>query len=543
MAFDGFFTKKIVAELNEQLKFGKINKINNISNNDFIFTIRKNSNKKLIISANPQSSRIHITKSNYTNPQTPSNFCTVLRKYLSNGYVLNFEQINNDRIIFIHIKNNDELGYEKYFYLIIELMGKHANIILTDSNKIIIDAIKNNYDIEYSRSTIANIEYKLPPTKEKYNPFDKNSLNIVYNEEDKKFLMNNFYGVSSLINNYCKNINNFSNFINNFEILNEPTYFENGNKKDFYFFNIADVKEVIKFDNYSELLDFYYLDNIKLNNNKQTNKKIYLFVENKINRLNNKVTILKKELETIKNDDKNELKGQLLLANNYLFKKYIPKEVKLQNFYSENLEEITIELDENLTIEQNAEKYFNISKKNKRTIKNILEQLEIANNEIEYFENINVQLENANNSDIEEIKEELINQGYLKTKISKKNKKTKYTIVNYNDFQIYVGKNNIQNSTITHKLANKNYLWFHAKDIPGSHVVIFSNSPDNDTIKVAAMLAGYFSKNKNESYVNVDYTLIKYVKKISGAKEGMVTYTNQTTIKIKIDKILVNNLL
>ena len=217
----------------------------------------------------------------------------------------------------------------------------------------------------------------------------------------------------------------------------------------------------------------------------------------------------------------------------------------MQNFYSEDLSEIEIELDPSLTIEKNSEKYFNLYKKNKRTIENLIEQIEIAKEDLGYFETIKFQLENADKTDIAEIKEELIANGILKEKIkiNKKKNKSNYFIIHHNETAIYVGKNNLQNDTITNKLARRDYLWFHAKDIPGSHVVIFDNNPSEDTIEVASMLAAYYSKFKNEEYVNVDRTLIKNVKKISGAKPGLVTYTGQKTVKQKIDKDLIGQLL
>lgn len=543
MAFDGFFTRKMINELNKELEFGRINKINNISTTDFILSIRKNSNKKLLISINPQSSRIHITTHNYENPKTPSNFCTVLRKYLSNGFISSFEQINNDRIVKINIKNRDDLGYEKNYQLILELMGRHSNIILTDDKQTIIEAIKNSYDIEYSRHTIAGTEYKLPPTKEKYNPFVKLVDN--YDSRDKKFYLNNYYGVSTLLNEYFCNYSNieFNNFINNFDKYNCSTLLED-TKRDFYFFDIFQKNNKTKtFDNLSSLLDYFYLDSFQNDNNKNSNKHLYAFLKTKIARLTKKITILEEEISKAKQNNDNQLKGELLLANNYLFKHNVPTEVKLQNYYSENWDDIYIKLDENITIEQNAENYFNKHKKNKRTVENLTEQISITKKEIVYFETIETQLENAEVSDIDEILEELASFGYYKQKINKKNKRAKFTIINIDGTAIYIGKNNIQNDSITNKLAKRNYYWFHAKDVPGSHVVIFSDNPTKKQIEIANNLAAYYSKLKNENTVAVDNTLVKHVKKIPGAKPGMVTYTNQTTTKVKIDRELLKEFL
>lgn len=551
MAFDGFFVRKLVEEFNRSILYSRINKINNLSNDEFIFSIRKGKNLKLYVSANSSASRIQLTNNSYENPQTPSNFCSVLRKYLMGGIIEEINQINNDRIIKFKIKNFDELGYEKYYFLITELMGKHSNIILTNSDNIIIESLKNSYSLEYSRSTISNMEYVLPPTVKKYNPFNFSEYSdLKCDNNDKKFLIKNFYGVSSVLNNYFLNkeenvLESFKEFCSNFSSYNEPTLLKNGNKNDFYYFDIISNKDNIKFDSLSRLLDFYYMDIQKESSNKNTEKELFNFIKNKLSRLNKKLKILNKELLQAKEKDDYKLKGQLLISNIYLFKNNIPEVVTLQNFYSENLEDISIELDPNISIEKNSEKYFELYKKNKRTIENLYEQIDITKKDISYFETLSFQIENAGKTDLLEIKEELINSGYLKKDKNKKStkKKNNYLIIKYNGIDIYVGKNNIQNDTITNKLARRDYLWFHAKDIPGSHVVIFDNNPDEETKRVASMLAGYFSKFKNENYVSVDSTLIKNVKKISGAKPGMVTYTDQKTVKQKIDKIFINDLL
>ena len=316
-------------------------------------------------------------------------------------------------------------------------------------------------------------------------------------------------------------------------------------KKDLYFFDVDTGENNIKFASLCDLLDFYYLDIAKSNINKSTEKRLFDFIKTKLNRLSKKLEILNKELIEAESKEDYKLKGQLLISNIYMFKKSVPEVATLQNFYSEELEDIKIELDPNLTIEKNSDRYFNLYKKNKRTIENLYEQIKITEEDIVYFETLQFQVENADKSDLIEIKEELINSGLLKEKVSNSKKKNKnnYFVINYNGIDIYVGKNNIQNDAITNKLARRDYLWFHAKDIPGSHVVIFNNAPDEKTKEVAAMLAGYFSKFKNEDRVAVDMTLIKNVKKVSGAKPGMVTYTGQKTIKQKIDKMFINELI
>jgi len=256
-------------------------------------------------------------------------------------------------------------------------------------------------------------------------------------------------------------------------------------------------------------------------------------------KLNKKIEILTSELEQAYSRDDYKLKGQLLISNIYLFKREIPETVTLQNFYSEDLSEIKIELDPNLTIEKNSEKYFNLYKKNKRTIENLIEQIEIAKEDLGYFETIKFQLENADKTDIAEIKEELIANGILKEKIkiNKKKNKSNYFIIYHNEIAIYVGKNNLQNDTITNKLARRHYLWFHAKDIPGSHVVITGNLQPSDEVKTdAAELAAYFSKARLSNLVQVDMIETRKLNKPTGGKPGFVTYTGQKTLRVTPDE-------
>ena len=374
MAFDGFFIRKLVGEIEENILGAHINKINNISTDEFILTIRKRKNFKLLLSASSSSSRFQLTKNTYENPNTPSNFCTVLRKYLIGGIIQNIEQINNDRIIMFKIKNFDELGYEKYYYLITELMGKHSNIILTDENKVIIESLKNSYSIDYKRSTIANMNYILPPTESKHNPFDFDSYkNLEFNYSDKRFLMKNFYGVSALLNNYfiarqTEFEEEFKSFCCNLVTYYSPILLEKNRKKDFYFFDVNNDETNIVFTSLCDLLDFYYLDIAKSNINKSTDKRLFDFIKTKLNRLSKKLEILNKELIEAEGKEDYKLKGQLLISNIYMFKNNVPEVATLQNFYSEELEDIEIELDPNLTIEKNSDRYFNLYKKNKKIV-------------------------------------------------------------------------------------------------------------------------------------------------------------------------------
>lgn len=534
MPQDGVFIHYLVEELKPTLVGGRINKIHQPSPLLLLFQIRnKGINHNLLISSTIDTPRMHLTEQKFVNPQNPLNFCTLLRKYLERGEITNLSQYNNDRLIIISIKSYDELGYETTYSLMIELMGRNSNIILVNSEGKIIDAVRKiPPSVSNTRLIIPKAIYRYPESN-KTNPYtvDDDFINYDQLEGCSKVLINE-------LNHTQENVS---------EVINRsinPTFFKK-DKPDFYCFDLKhlDVNKQF-FPSLSSLLDHYYTSTLKTKTEEANDLK--RIVKNKLNHCykkeNNLLDDLNKAEENLKYNDL----GILLQANLYQVKKGM-EQVIVINFL-ENNEEIIINLDPNKDPSENLKIFFTKGKKAKKTLIEANKQLVIVRDEIEYLENILFQLEDATPTECEEIKNELIQNGYIrnKTKRSSKNQKlsiTKYTI---DEIDIYIGKNNLQNNYLTHTLAKPYDYWFHIKDGTGSHVIVKVPNIEFELtetiIRFAANAASYYSKFRTSSSVPVDYTRIKYIKKIPGQMGSKVTYTNQLTIYIdpvepKIDNI------
>lgn len=527
MAFDGLFTSKMVNELNILIN-GRINKIFQASKYDLIFVIRNNhKNYFLLISSNPEASRIQITEKQYDNMQTPPMFCMLLRKHLDGGIIKSITQHNTDRVVTIDIEAVDELGFIQTKSLIVELTGRHSNIILAKDKKII-DSIKRISPFEnINRTIIPSATYEYPSDTK------LNTLSLTHYSNDE---LNNYQGLSKLLINHLNNSNStLDSIINSYNpvaIISK--------KKLFYFTDLSYYEgNRIYFNSLSKLLDYIYYDESLKDRIKQQTSNITGFVKKEIEKLNNKINKLNLELSNAIECDDYKIKGELLMANLYQIKPNMNK-IKVINYYDNK--GLEIELNPLLDGVKNANRYYTKYRKMKNSINHLNEQIEIAKNELEYFNLLSSQLEIASLNDALEIKEELINNNYLKEE-KKKEKKKKITILAYkieNSF-IYVGKNNIQNDYLTNKFSNPNDLWFHVKDSPGSHIILRGDYNET-TIRAAAMVASYYSKNRNSSSVAVDYTLIKNVKKIPGMKNCFVRIYNQKTIYIDPNEEFINSL-
>lgn len=527
MAFDGLFTSKMVNELNI-LANGRINKIFQASKYDLIFVVRSNyKNYSLLISCNPEASRIQITEKQYENMTTPPMFCMLLRKHLDGGIIKSIKQHNTDRVILIDIESVDELGFISTKTLIVETTGRHSNIILTKDLKII-DSIKRISPFENINRTIlpsANYEF---PADTKLNTLSLES----YNKDD----LDNYQGLSKLVINHLNNSNSsLESIINSFNpcvILSK--------KRLFYFTDLNYYTgERIYFESLSKLLDYIYYDESLKDRIKQQTSNITGFVKKEIDKINNKINKLQLELENAYDCEIYKIKGELLMANLYQIKPNMNK-IKVSNYYDNS--DIEITLDPLLDGVKNANKYYSKYRKMKNSIIHLTEQIEKAKQELEYFNLIQSQLEIASINDALEIKDELITNNYIKEE-KKKAKKKKISILTYkidNSF-IYVGKNNIQNDYLTNKFSKPDDLWFHVKDAPGSHIILRGEYTET-TIRAAAMVASFYSKNRNSSSVPVDYTLIKNVKKIPGMRNCFVRIYNQKTIYIDPSEEFINSL-
>ncbi|WP_077211466.1 Rqc2 family fibronectin-binding protein [Bacillus dakarensis] len=557
MSFDGLFTRAITEEFSSALKGGRINKIHQPFKNEIVLIIRANGkNHRLLLSVHPSYARAQLTNEQFENPSEPPMFCMLLRKHLEGFILEDVRQIGLDRIIVFDVKGRNEIGDISYKQLIVEIMGRHSNIILIDKSKnVILDSIKHiSFAVNTHRSIMPGHEYVLPPAQNKFNPFEASEEDVLKRLDfnagklDKQ-IVEQFAGISPI---FAKEVMFQAGLANrttlpkaflakvqqlkNHEYLPAITY--NEKKESFYLFPLEHLKgKSTGFASLSELLDRYYFGKAGRDRVKQQANDIERFILNEKEKNEKKIKKLQTTLEEAKHADEFQLYGELLTANLYAVHKGM-KEISVINYYDENGGEIVIPLDPQKTPSENAQKYFTKYQKAKTASVMAGQQVEKAKEEVHYFESLLQQVEAASPKDIEEIREELIEGGYLRARQKRQNKKAqnlKPTLEKYlssDGTEILVGKNNKQNDYLTNKVAAKDDIWLHTKDIPGSHVVIRSKEPAEETILEAATLAAYFSKAKDSSSVPVDFTKIRHVKKPSGAKPGFVIYDNQQTVYV-----------
>ncbi|HGH4037797.1 fibronectin-binding protein EfbA [Enterococcus sp. C76] len=552
MSFDGVFTHAMVNELRETLLSGRISKIHQPYENEIVLVIRsRGKNHRLLLSAHPSYARVQITQIDYQNPDNPPNFVMMLRKYLDGAILENIEQIENDRVIHFHFAKRNELGDLQNIILIVELMGRHSTIVLVNQETgKILDAIKHIGSSQNTyRSLLPGVEYIAPPKQEVLNPFssDKEKIfqRLSQTELEPKAIQHQFQGIGfdtaqELTKRLLERPNEkmvvwhefFSSIINH----PVPTFYETTNKDFFtpivYQVFSEQASAVTTYPTLSQLLDSYYHEKAEKDRAKQQGGELIRKIENELKRNKNKLKKREQTLKESENAENYRRDGELLTT----FLTQVPrgvKEVVLPNYYEEN-RPIKIALDPALTPNQNAQKYFHRYQKLKNAVKLIGEQIQEAKDEIQYLESVLSQLEIAGPMDIEAIKEELTAEGYLKKKTQKKQKKKKPSqpdqYFSSDGTLILVGKNNLQNDQLTMKTAKKTDYWLHAKNIPGSHVIIKSDQPSDETITEAAELAAYFSKYRYSAQVPVDLVQVKHIRKPNGAKPGYVIYENQKTV-------------
>lgn len=554
MSFDGMFTHALIKELNTTFAGGRIHKIQQPYEMELVLTIRANrKNHKLLISAHPSFGRIQVTEQAYNNPETPPNFTMVLRKYVEGNIIDSIEQYDNDRIIIFNLTRRDELGDNSQQQLIVEIMGRHSNIFLLDKDKKIIDAIKHvpMYQNTF-RTILPGATYQLPPIQNQVNPF-KVGENF---EKDKslmtaKFLQSQLMGLgrdsaielASLIERDSrKPYQVIQDFCADFENPN-PTLVVQDDKQHFLVFPYTTISgEESHYDDLSALLTAYYAKKSKHDYVRQVGNAIIQVVEKNLTHQHKRLANLNQDMEKSSKADTFQLKGELLTTFLYQIEKG-QTEVTLANYY-DNDQPITISLDPALTPSQNAQKYYHKYNKLRNAINHIEKQKVVAEAEIQYLESIQTQLNFAEPNELADIRDELIDQGYLKKQKQDKKKRSNNASAKPREYKtvegnrILVGRNNKQNDQLTMRQANKNHFWFHTKDIPGSHVILETDEPSEAEIIQAAELAAAFSKYSQSNNVPVDYTQVKHVKKPNGSKPGFVNYFEQKTIFVTPTKIV-----
>lgn len=541
MSFDGFFLHHMVEELRAELLNGRIQKINQPFDQELVLQIRSNrQSHRLLLSAHPVFGRIQLTETTFENPAQPSTFIMVLRKYLQGAVIESIEQIENDRIVEITVSNKNEIGDDIQATLIIEIMGKHSNILLVDksSNKVL-EVIKHiGFSQNSYRTLLPGATYIAPPSTEALNPFtikDEKLFEILQTQElSAKNLQKLFQGIGrdtatelerQLLSDKLTTFRNF------FKQETNPCLTD----KSFScvpFSNKLDVD----FSSLSQLLDVFYKDKAERDRVKQQASELIRRVENELQKNRQKLKKQEKELLATENAEEFRQKGELLTT----FLHQVPNDqdqVVLDNYYTN--QPITIALDKALTPSQNAQKYFKRYQKLKEAVKYLTELIEETKTTILYLESVETVLNQAGLDEIAEIREELIQTGFIRRrqreKIQKRKKPEKY-LASDGKTIILVGRNNLQNEELTFKIARKDELWFHAKDIPGSHVVISGNLNPSDEVKTdAAELAAYYSKGRLSNLVQVDMIEVKKLNKPTGGKPGFVTYTGQKTLRVTPD--------
>lgn len=537
MSFDGFFLHHMTEELRQELLYGRIQKINQPFNQELVLQIRSNrQNHKLLLSAHPVFSRIQLTRTAFENPAVPTTFIMVMRKYLQGATIENISQIENDRILEISVSNKNEIGDNVAATLIIEIMGKHSNIILMDkASGNIIEAIKHvGFSQNSYRTILPGSSYVTPPQTDKRNPFtisDEKLFEILHTEDlSARSLQNLFQGLGR------DTAAELSQRLTSDKLKIFRAFFTSSTQatltsKSFTPILFADSQK--EFPSLSQLLDAFYQDKAERDRVNQQASELIHRVENELEKNRKKLKKQEQELVATENAEEFRQKGELLTT----FLHQVPNnqdQVELDNYYTS--EKITIVLDKALTPNQNAQRYFKKYQKLKEAVKHLTGLIEETKETIQYLESVETALSQANLTEIAEIREELIQTGFIRRrqreKIQKRKKPEKYLSTDGQTI-ILVGRNNLQNDELTFKMAKKEELWFHAKDIPGSHVVITGNLQPSDEVKTdAAELAAYFSKARLSNLVQVDMIEVKKLNKPTGGKPGFVTYTGQKTLRV-----------
>lgn len=580
MPLDGIVISALVKELQETLEFGKIERVHQPEEDELILVVRKYREQyRVLLSVNNQYQQVCLTDKKRDNPTTPPMFCMLLRKYLQGGKILSVSQAGFDRIIHFRIESRDELGSSTVNTLIVELTGKHSNILLVnEETQKIVDCIKRIPEYVSSvRQLLPNLPYTGQPL-EKSNlfktDFDTFKAEVNKSEQDQqvfKFLYQKYQGISPVIAReilvrsglfediYFSELT-FDQMLQLWQtiewlkkLINHTKYqpnivFDNHHQSiDFSAillkrYSSDDFRTVVK-GSMSQAIESFYYQKARENRYKQKSTNLRKVLNTRLNRLYNKIQKLKEELYYAENADIYKIKGELLIANLHMLAKGMP-ETKVINYYEPDAPEITIKMDVRRSPSENAQAYFKRYNKLKKALTEVKHQIAEAKHEIDYLENVMTAIETSVDvSNLDNIRDELVEQGYLKKRPQKRGKKTKKRITpleyrSSQGYRILVGRNNTENDYLTCKYASNSDTWLHTKIIPGSHVVIRAEGQEvpYETLEEAAMIAAWHSKARDSENVPVDFTLIRNVKKPNGAKPGMVIYTTNQTLYVTPDE-------
>ena len=570
MAFDGITVAALVQELRDNLTGGRIAKIAQPEPDELLLTIKTPAGqRKLYISASASLPLIYLTDENKLSPMTAPNFCMLLRKHIGNGRITSISQPKLERIISLHIEHLNELGDLCEKKLITEIMGKHSNIIFCDDKDMILDSIKHvSAQMSSVREVLPGRTYFIPDTMEKSDPLSVNEKKFLDTLKEKpvplgKAIYTSFTGISPVIaedicflagldsqlpaseldeDTFLHLFRQFSYYMDDIRgcHFHPCIYYDGTSPKDFGAVALSHFSNYTKqeFTSISEVLNTYYATKNTLTRIRQKSADLRHVVQTALERNRKKYDLQKKQLRDTENREKYKVYGELIHTYGYNLAPN-SRELTALNYYTN--EEITIPLDPTLTPAENAQKYFNKYNKQKRTFEALTELIQETADDIHYLESISNSLDIAlTEADLIQIKEELMQTGYVRRKYTKKKEKITSRPMHYissDGYHMYVGKNNLQNEELTFSFANGNDWWFHAKGAPGSHVIVKTGGdelPDR-TFEEAGRLAAYYSKNRGSDKVEIDYVEKKHVKKPNGSKPGFVVYYTNYSLVIDSD--------
>ena len=553
MAFDGAFLHKITQELSVAVGC-HVDKIYQPSRDELVLTLRKKGfAERLLITAKSGNARLHFTANKYENPENPPMFCMLMRKYLNAARLVDIIQPELERVAVLLFSSSNEMGDIVEIKLVCELIGNKANIILVNENGRIIDSLRHS-DVESGgRLILPNAVYEFPEAQNKLNPLTT-ELSVIIKKAEETSYLKTVDGFSPLI---CREIeesenpkDRFAQILNDLKTDGNPILILDNNNLPFDF-TFTDIKQygstfkTEKFESFSALLDGFYTKKENVSRINSSAKDIIKLINNLKNRTEKKISLRLLDLEKCKNRETLRIYGELIKANLYSIKNG-SEFAEVVNYYDSELKTVKIPLNPAISPSANANKYFKDYKKSYTAEQTLTALIEKDQKELEYFDAVLDSINRSSTlSDLQEIREELEETGYIKrTKDKRKKGNSNSVFKEYTSregYRILVGKNNRQNDLITTQIASKLDLWFHTKDIAGSHVLVMSGGKvvSDQTVLQAATLAAKNSKAAASSKVAVDYTPVKFVKKPNGAKPGMVIYTTNKTIFVNPTEELV----
>lgn len=575
MAMDGFSVCALTYEINNELIGAKPDKIQQTEHDELLISFfGENEQKKLRLTANAAVARVCLTEDKKQSPKTAPLFCMLLRKHLTGSKLKRVTQPNFERIMILTFDGTDEFGDPCEKTLIAELMGRHSNIILVGPDGRIIDAIRHvDFSISSVRQVLPGLMYQLPPPQDKLNPVECDLNTIVEalkiaddSEKIDRVILNLFRGVSPLIAreicflafSSCDRYLGELDFSEKLELATScvrmfkyassknfsPCYLvSTDTEKPFEFSSVeihqyTSAAKIINNNSISRVVESFYAEKDAKERMTHRSARLIKLVSTNLERCAKKIAIQRAELSDTENLEKYKKYGELIIANLYRLKKG-DKIAIVEDFYKEDNSQITIPMDTRLSPSDNAQRYFKKYSKAKIAKSEITAQLQKSEAELSYLESVEEELNMAEDAnDLSEISQELYEQGYIKRSGSGKKKQAiskPMELVTTDGFTVLIGKNNKQNDILTLKTAKNADMWFHTKNIHGSHVILryeYGKEFSETAILEAARLAAKYSKASDSQNVPVDYTLVKYVKKPSGAAPGMVIYTDNKTVYV-----------